>query len=346
MKYRIFSNLFILFGLILLLSCSRQVKVGFLMDESETGRWVKDKELFSAHIKALGGQVIVKAAEGDANKQFELAEELFAEDIDILVLVPNNQYEASKIVLEAHKNNIRVISYDRLVKNCLLDFYISFDHVNVGELQAKYLTTVCPTGNYVLIGGSRYDNNSFLLKLGQLNVLQPFIDKEDINIVYDNFVEAWKPEEAYRLMDECLQQNRDIDAVITANDRLAGGVIEALKAHNIDKKVYIAGMDADVEACERVFAGTQAMTVYKPIEAIAFKAAEIAMGIAEDDKAPEVQLSVNNGAKQVPALLLPAMEVNRNTINFTFEATGYLQEHNIASDNIPTKKNKKKKKKD
>jgi D-xylose transport system substrate-binding protein len=342
MKQRTIIQVFILLGLFLLNSCSRQIKVGFLMDESQTGRWVKDKELFSNQVENLGGVVLVRAAEGDADKQFELAKELFAEDIDILVLVPNDQYEASKIVLEAHKNNIRVISYDRLVKNCLLDFYISFDHVDIGELQAKYITTVCPQGKYALIGGSKFDNNSFLLKLGQLHILQPLVDKGDIEIVYDNFTEAWKPEEGYRLMDECLQKHKDIDAVIAANDRLAGGAIEALKAYDIDKRVYVAGMDADVEACERVFAGTQSMTVYKPLEAIAAKAAEIAMGIARDGKTPSVLLSVNNEVKQVPAVLLPAMEVNRQTINLTFKATGYLQEHNIITEDASTKKKKKK----
>lgn len=343
MKKHIFFQVLILVGLLLLISCSRQTRVGFLMDESQTGRWAKDKELFTKHIEQLGGQVLFRAADGDAKKQYELAKELFAENIDILVIIPNDQYEASKIVLEAHKNNIRVISYDRLVKNCLLDFYISFDHVNIGELQAKYLTTVCPQGNYALIGGPKFDNNSFLLKLGQLNILQPLVDKGDINIVYDNFSNVWKPEEGYRLMDECLKENKDIDAVIAANDRLAGGVIEALKAHDIDKRVYIAGMDADVEACERVFAGTQTMTVYKPIEAIAVKAAELAMEIAREGKTPAVQLSVNNGAKQVPAVLLPAMEVNRQTIDLTFEATGYLQEQNIPIEETSKKKKKKKK---
>lgn len=323
------------------MSCSRQIKVGFLMDESQTGRWSKDKELFSKHIQEMGGQIFVRAAEGDAGKQFDLALELFEKDIDILVIVPNDQYEASKIVLEAHRNNIRVIAYDRIVKNCLLDFYVSFDHVNIGELQAKYVSTVCPTGKYALIGGAKNDNNSFLLKLGQLNVLQPLVDRGDISIVYENFVDVWKEEEGYRLMDECLKTHKDIDAIIAANDRLAGGAIEALKAHNINKTVYIAGMDADEEACQRVFAGTQSMTVYKPIEAIAFKAAEIAMEIAREEQAPPVQLSVNNGASQVPAVLLPSMEINKETINLTFKATGYLQEHNLLPE-VPDNKKKKK----
>ena len=315
---------------ILLVGCNKPTRVGFLMDESIGGRWAKDKQMFIEHVENLGGEVVFRAAEGDIPKQFELAKEILEEDIDILVLIPSDQFEAAKIVLEAHKNGIPVMSYDRLVKNCNLDFYVSFDHVNVGELQAQYITTSCPTGNYAILGGAITDNNSFFLRLGQLNVLQPFVDRGDIKIVFDNYVDAWKEEEGYRLMKDCLKKNKDIDAVIAANDRLAGGAIKALEEEEgMDHKVFIAGMDADLEACQRVFAGTQTMTVYKPIEAIAVKAAEIAMQIIEENKIPQVNLSVYNGNKQIPSLLLPAMVVNHETIDLTVIADGYLEANNI-----------------
>jgi D-xylose transport system substrate-binding protein len=112
------------------------------------------------------------------------------------------------------------------------------------------------------------------------------------------------------------QKHGDVDAVLAANDELAGGVIRALKEAGIDEGICISGMDADPEACQRVIAGTQSMTVYKPIEAIAVKAAEIAMQIATEDNAPNMNLSVNNGFKQVPAVLLPAMVVCKETIDF------------------------------
>ncbi len=329
MKNKVLFPILILFGLLFFTSCSKQIQVGFLMDDSQTGRWKKDKALFIEHVESLGGKVLFRASEGNAGGQLEMAKELLKEGIDILVLVPTDKHEAAEIVLEAHRNNIRVISYDRMVRNCHVDFYISFDHVNVGELQVQYITTACPSGKYAILGGPKTDDNAMLLRLGQLSVLQPFVDKGDIEIVYDNLAEVWKPVEGYKMMEECLRKHRDIDAVIAANDKLAGGAVEAIKNGNIDKKVYIAGMDADLEACQRVFAGTQTMTIYKPIEAIATKAAEIAMEVAENNKIPSVNLSVNNGTKQVPALLLPAMVVNKNTLDLTVIADGYLEEHNI-----------------
>lgn len=321
--------LVIIVATVFLSSCSKQVKVGFLMDESTGGRWVKDKELFIKHVKALGGKVVFRAAEADIPKQIELAHEILNENVDVLVLIPSDQYQAGQIVVEAHRKQVPVISYDRLVKNCDLDFYISFDHVNVGELQAQYITTACPSGNYAILGGAIYDNNAFFLRLGQLNILQPYVDRGDIKVVYDNYANFWKPEEGYRMMKECLKKNKEIDAVIAANDRLAGGAIKALDEEKLNHKVYIAGMDADLDAVKRVFAGTQTMTVYKPIEAIATKAAELAIQIVKENKIPQVNLSVNNGQKQVPAVLLPSMVVNRETIDLTVIADGYLEENNI-----------------
>jgi D-xylose ABC transporter substrate-binding protein len=328
MKKMMIHVLFAVF-LLLLASCSKEVKIGFLMDESTGGRWDRDKELFIRHAESLGSEVIFGAAEGNAQKQIEIAREILNQNIDILVLIPSDQFESAKIVAEAHRMKVPVMSYDRLVKNCNLDFYVSFDHVNVGELQAQHITTACPKGNYAIIGGAIYDNNSFFLRLGQLNILQPYVDKGDIKIVYDNYVNMWKPEEGYRLMKECLKLNKDIDAVIAANDRLAGGAIQALEEQNLNRKVFIAGMDADLAAVQRVFAGTQTITIYKPIEAIATTAADLATQIIKDNKIPQVNLSVNNGYRQVPSVLLPSMVVNRETIDLTVIADGYLEEHNI-----------------
>lgn len=314
------------------------------MDMEESGRWSSDKDLFVASIEELGGEVIVAAAEGDPLKQFDLAEEMLAKGIDLLVLIPSDMNAASNIVRLAHQQRVPVISYDRIVKDCNLDFYISFDNVSVGEMQAKYITTVCPSGNYAILGGDKSDNNSFLLRLGQLNVVQPLVERGDITIVYDQYVDAWTVEEGYRLMKECLKKNKQIDAVLAANDHLAEGAMKALKEAGISKMPCISGQDADENACQRIIAGTQTMTVYKPIEAIAYKAAEISMQILEENLIPQTYLSVNNGKKQVPAILLAPMIVNRETINLTVVADGYFEEHALKPEGKKESEGKGKKK--
>ncbi len=323
------SAILVLSVILLLSNCSKKVKIGFLMDVSEQERWVKDKELIIKNIENFGGEAIVRSSEGDAELQFQLAGEILDEGIDVLIVIPSDMHAAGNIVTLAHQSKVPVISYDRIIKNCKLDFYISFDNVQVGELQAEYLTTVCPTGKYAILGGAVTDNNSFLLRLGQLNIIQPLVERGDIDVVYDGYVDYWAPEEGYRLMKECLKRNAKIDAVIAANDQLAEGALKAIKEANLDPLPYISGQDAEAEACRRVIEGTQAMTVYKPIEAIASKTVEIAIQMVNEEKIPKTYLSVNNGKRQVPAILLPAMIVNKETIDLTVIADGYLKEYNI-----------------
>ncbi len=324
-------TILLLIVIVLTNSCSeRQVKIGLLMDDILLERWLKDKELFIKRAKEKEALVLVEIANNDPVKQFEQAKKLLDEGIDILVLVPVDLNDAARIVQLAHQYKVRVLSYDRLVKNCNLDFYISFDNVEVGKIQAEYLAKLCPKGNYALIGGATTDNNSILLKIGQMNVLQPFVEKGDISIVYDHFVDRWHQDEGYSHMLNCLQKsNNKIDAVIAANDALATGAARALEEHNMKGLVYLAGQDADLVACQRIVAGTQTITVYKPIEAIATKAADIAIAMAKKEDFENTQLTVNNGKKMVPALLLPPMLVNKETIKLTVVADGYLKENKI-----------------
>ena len=158
-------------------------------------RWENDRDFFVEKVQELGGTVEVRIADNDAGKQLEQAKELLTNGGDVLVIDPVDQFAAAEIVNEAHKKNVKVISYDRLIKNCKLDFYVSTDNVEIGTLQADYLTTIRPSGNYALIGGARSDNNSQFLYLGQMNVLQPLVEKGDIKIVYNEFTNDWKRKE-------------------------------------------------------------------------------------------------------------------------------------------------------
>ena len=300
------------------------------MDSLEQERWAKDRDIFLGKIKELGGETIYRLANGNADNQLEQARELLNKGVNLLVVIPVDQDKAADIVNVAHKNRVRVLSYDRLIKNCNLDFYISFDNVDVGRLQAEYLTKICPAGNFAIIGGAITDNNSFLLKLGQMSVLQPYVDNGAIKIVYDQYVSRWSAKEGYDKMKECLRKtNYNVDAVIAANDEIATGITAALEEVNLDGRIYLCGQDADLAAIRRIIAGTQSMTVYKPIEAIATVAARTSMDIARNELTTNTSLSVNNGKILVPSILLPAMVVNKETIKLTVIADGYLKENKI-----------------
>ncbi|MBN1950164.1 MAG: substrate-binding domain-containing protein [Bacteroidales bacterium] len=304
MKNRIvYLSLLLLLGILILGACTQKANIGFLMDDSKTGRWAEDKAQFTKQIEEKDGVVYFKASEGDAEKQYQLAEELLNLDIDVLVIIPTDRYQAAKIVQLAHEKHVKVIAYDRIIQQCNLDFYISFDSEKVGQLQAEYMTGKCPAGNYVILKGPVTDNNTYLLCEGHRMVLDTLIKKGDIRVVYENYVNYWSAEEGYRLMKECLEQNQQIDAVLASNDQLAEGAIRALKEKGITDFPFICGQDADPAAIERIKNGEQTMTVDKPISSIATKAAEIAVKLANDE-AIDNTISTNNEYKQVNTILL------------------------------------------
>jgi len=310
-------------------AANRKIKVGFSMDTLLEERWLKDRDLFKQAVEALGAEVSVLAANGDDAKQIEQAETLIGQGVDILVVVPHDAEAMAAIVKKAHSSGIKVMSYDRLIKNADIDLYVSFDNEKVGELQAQAITKLVPKGKYVYIGGADTDNNAHLFKKGVFNVLQPLIDKGDITVVYDQWTKDWTPVNALANMKAALEANGNrIDAVIAANDATAGSVIQALAEQGLAGRIPVAGQDAELAGVQRIVEGTQTMTVYKPIQALADKAAELAVGLAKGERA-DASRKINNGKVEVPSVLLPPIAVDRSNIDETIIADGFHSREDV-----------------
>ncbi|MCW0482649.1 substrate-binding domain-containing protein [Gaoshiqia sediminis] len=320
----------ILLVFLLFAGCNQKPEIGLLMDTIARERWVKDRDAFVQKVNDLGGSVTVKVADSDASVQFQQALEMINAGIDVLVIIPVDMTVAAGIVKMAKKQNIPVISYDRLIRDSDIDFYVSTDNIDVGEQMASFLTTVRPTGNYVLIGGPTTDNNSFQLHLGWMNVLQPLIDKGDIKVVSHQFVERWEPQDAYQLMSSVLNEGHTVDAVIAGNDALAQGAIDALAEHGMAGKALVAGQDADITAIRNIILGNQTITIYKPIESLAFNAADAAVKMAKGKKPSDnMSFTINNGHRLVPAILLNGQVVNKQNIRMTVISEGFVAEQEI-----------------
>jgi len=277
----------------------------------------------------LGAKVFVQSANGNEETQMSQIENMINRGVDVLVIIPYNGQVLSNVIAEAKREGIKVLSYDRLINNADIDFYISFDNEKVGEMQAKSLTERVPQGNYFLMGGSPVDNNARLFRNGQMKVLKPFIDDGKIKVVGDQWVDAWLPENALKIMENALTANRNkIDAVVASNDATAGGAIQALSAQGLAGKVAISGQDADLAAIKRINGGTQTMTVYKPITKLADEAAKIAVELG-NDKQPASNARLNNGLKEVPAFLLEPIAVDKTNIDSTVIADGFHKQSDL-----------------
>jgi D-xylose transport system substrate-binding protein len=290
-------------------------KIGFSIDDLRIERWTRDRDYFTAAAEKLGAKVFVQSADASEQRQMSQIENLISRGVDVLVIVPYNATVLTNAINEAKKANIKVLSYDRLILNANVDAYISFDNTTVGEMQAKAITQLKPKGSYYLLGGAPTDNNAKMLREGQMKVLQPLVDKGDIKIVGKQWVKDWSAAEAMSIVENALTANGNkIDAVVASNDGTAGGAIQALAAQKLAGKVPVSGQDADLAAVRRVIAGTQAMTVYKPLKRIASEAAKLAVQLVRNEK-PAYNAKLDNGFKKVDSLLLEPILLTKTNVD-------------------------------
>ncbi len=322
MKTTIFS--FLLLAGIILAGCSpRHPKIGLLVHSFDAPRWQNDERYFQEAVKQLDGIPIVRVADNDARKQLAQAKELISKGAMVLVVIPVDQATAYQIVNLAHKKEIRVIAYDRLINNCRLDYYVSTDNIRVGEIQAQYLTKIKPKGTYALLGGPPNDNNSRMLYIGQMNILQPMVELEEIKIGFRQFANAWTTEEGYRLAVASLDSTANkLDAIICGNDAMALGALKALKERGLLKKVAVAGQDADMANILEIQKGNQAVTVFKRIKTMATTAAEIAIHLAKGETIDPYHSTISNGERLVPSYLVDAIAVHEGNVEMTVIAEG------------------------
>jgi D-xylose transport system substrate-binding protein len=309
------------------------VRIGFSMDTLKEERWVRDKELVEARSKELGVELDVQVANGSDALQKNQCDNLLTKGVDVLIVAPHNGDIAASIVEAAHRQNVPVISYDRLIKNSDVDLYVSHQVLKIGEMQGQYALDHAPKGNYVLIGGSQTDNNALLLRQGQMNVLKPAVDRGDIKIISDQFAREWQASEAGRITEDALTRtNNIIQAIVASNDGTAGGAIAALPAELVGKPV-VTGQDAELIACQRIVEGKQSMTIYKPIQPLAYSAVDSAIKLARGEKI-ETADKINNGKIDVPSILQTPIAVDKTNMVDTIIKDGYQKMEDVYM-NVP-----------
>ncbi len=303
-------------------------KIGFSIDDLRLERWAHDRDYFVAAAKKLGATVDVQSADANEERQTAQIENLISRGMDVIVIVPFNGKVLANTIAEAKQAGIKVISYDRLILGADIDAYVSFDNDRVGQMQAQGVVNAAPTGNYYLLGGSPTDNNAKLLREGQMKVLQPQVDAGRIKIVGAQWVTDWSPTLALSITENALTSNDNkLSGIVASNDALAGGAIQALAAQGLAGKTAVSGQDADLAAAQRIVAGTQTMTVYKPLKLIASTAAELAVNMAEG-KPNHFTSKMDNGKKEVDTILLTPIALTKANVD-TLVTDGYFTKAQI-----------------
>jgi D-xylose transport system substrate-binding protein len=314
----------------------KEIKIGFSIEDIKGERWQTDLDEFQRRAHELGGAVVTRSANGDDDLQFRQINELLEGGIDVLVFLPHDTSKAARMVEAAHARHVPVISYDRLA-SAPVDLYVGFDLFSVGLEQARSLVDRAPKGNYLLLGGSPLDANSKVVRAGQMKVLQPFIDRGDIHVLADVWVPEWSATEAYVMVTEELAKLKAAPtAIVASNDAIAGGAIQALDDKGWSGRVLVSGQDADLAAMERIFDGSQLMTVYKPVGDEARAAAEAAMKLARHQDV-ESGAEVPNGLLTTKAILLTPICVTEENAKQTVLKDGF-QKLEVVKQGLPKDK--------
>jgi D-xylose transport system substrate-binding protein len=314
-------------------------QIALLLPETKTARYeAHDRPAFEAEVERLcpDCEVIYANASQDASKQQTQAEAAITKGADVLVLDAVDAESATVMVERAKQSDIPVLAYDRLISDADIDYYVSFDNVRQGRLQAGSLLDGLgskPAGkSIVMINGSPTDPSAGDYKQGAHEVL----DKSGVEIAKEYDTPDWSPDKAQLEMEQAITAlGKDkLAGVYSANDGMAGGAIAALKSAGVDpRSIPITGGDAEVAALQRILVGEQYSTIYLTIRKQAEVSAEIAVAAAKGADPPEDLLNakVDNGAAEVPSVLLTPIVVTKENIADTVIEDGFYEPSEICT---------------
>ena len=333
----------------LIISCGppAKPKIGLSFSDFATERWPRERDQMSTLLKAAGYDVLVQEANHDAKLQNDQVKNMVTQGAKVIIAVAEDGDSLATAVDEVAKKGVKVIAYDRLIKSPNIAAYVSFDNVDVGRNQAKGVVAVKSAGNFVLLGGSPTDNNAHLFRAGQMEVLQPLIDKGDIKVVADQWVENWDPANAKKLMENILTAtHKKFDAVVASNDGTALGALEAMKTAGMAGKVPISGQDATEAGCNSIARGELTVTILKDTRKLTPLACDLADKLAKKQAIPDLKpyaLADLTGDKtktgEVPCEFLQVFQVTKDNLKQLVVDSGFQTYEGVYKDvkNAPAK---------
>lgn len=331
------GRILFLFAIVLFLSCDagkkeeNRIRIGFSVatDLFLLERWEKDTRVFSTVARELGAEVIFAKSPGDSLSQIPQIQYLLEQDIDVLVVIPQDMDLLGGIVKKAMNKGIRVLAYDRPIMQVPISGYVSFDNREVGKLLATALVSRASRGRYLIVNGSIHDNNSFEVSKGVHEVLDPLIAKKDIIVVDEIWLDQWSFDEAREKIGKVFEKTTNITAISCANDQLASAAISLLAELKLAGTVYVVGQDADLVACQNVVDGLQLMTVYKPLPDLAARAAQLAVQMAKKIPPEPDQYFDNKSGVKIPFYVESPTAVYKEEMQATVIQDGFHSREDV-----------------
>ena len=333
----------------------RQI-VGISMPSHLLERWSRDGKHLKRQFKKAGYEVELKYADDLIDNQIHDIEDMLADGADLLIVTPIDASSLVRVMEQAQKTDVPVISYDRLIrKTDAVDYYISFDNYMVGALQGGFIEEAldlphAKAGDYNIefTSGDSADNNARYFYSGMFDLLEPYIESGILTVpsgqmsYYETAISSWSTDLAEErfsgLLNSYYAGKKQLDCAACANDSTALGVVRAItNDYNKKNTVVVTGQDADEPNLRNVIDGKQSMTVYKALPNEAVVALALGKAIMEG-KDPKEDLiassdwdfdcvydteSYDNGEEVVPSYLLKPIVITKDNVQKELIDTGY-----------------------
>ena len=290
-----------------------KMEIGISFDSFVIERWQRDRDLFVAAAQELGAEVNVQNANGSIEEQARQIQYFIKKKVDVIVVVQvaDEGKDLIEAVADAHDAGIPVVAYDRQIMNAGSDLYISFDNEAVGRLMGEHMSShLNGQGEILQICGPLADNNVSQVMTG----FEKSLAGSELSIAMTEHADNWLAETGFSVTSGYLGENPVPDGIMCGNDSIAGQAIRALSEHRLAGGVCVVGQDADLDACQRIVERTQCMTVYKPVEKLARRAAELAVQLARGETLKVTQ-KISDGTNQIPYECLEPVAVTKDNMD-------------------------------
>ncbi|UXP32765.1 substrate-binding domain-containing protein [Reichenbachiella agarivorans] len=296
------------------LSMGQSIKVGLLFDQFASARWEVDAGNLKEEFSKLGVETILKVAHSSIEKQIAQTQELVDEGVNAIIVVAVDGSNSSAIIDIAKANNVIVVAYDRPILDNRVDLYVSYNNLEVGKMQAKSMMETVKNGNIILINGPVADINAIQFRKGHLETLKPYVESGQIKIVQDLVLDNWSDVSALMRLYEVAPDFTQIKGVISAVDWFNDAAIEYAGDSAIFTNIYMTGQDPSTATAIKIEKGIQNMTVFKPIDVLSKKAAEMTMARLKKQEIKGLQ-NYSIGEYTLSSYLFNPIFIDKNNLN-------------------------------
>ncbi|SKA17718.1 sugar ABC transporter substrate-binding protein [Consotaella salsifontis] len=263
-------------------------KIGLAVANLQADFFNQIKQSVEAYGKTKDLEIITVDAKGDAATQVSQIQDLLAQNIDALIYIPAGATAASVPVKAAKADGVPVVNVDRNAEGAPGDTFIATNSVASAKELCTYIAKQADgKGKMLIIHGQKGTTPEVDRTKGCSEALK---DYPDIKVVGELWSDGWHQDEGFKLTQDLLQTNPDVNIIWGQADALALGAAQAVKVAHPDHPIMVAGFDGDTAALVALKDGVFDVTVTQQTQKMGRMAVDSAIALVKGEKVPAEQL--------------------------------------------------------